>query len=219
VSYSLADLRYYHAHGYGIDLTELPTSQLSAASVGVPYFYTGRPCKNGHHAARYTKGGNCSYCTRQKNATRMGKEFNGVGRRAILNITRKKAASDGVTTYVPAYSCKNGHFLRYVVSNNCVECDKNTLLKHKRNRKIARLCKLYGFSDEISYLDFIKSHNSSCNICNTYNEDTFGFHIDHDHDTGKVRGLLCNRCNQGIGLLRDDPNLLIRAAEYLNAHA
>jgi hypothetical protein len=39
--------------------------------------------------------------------------------------------------------------------------------------------------------------------------------VDHNHTTGKIRGLLCPKCNQGIGLLMDNPLFLIRAAEYL----
>jgi hypothetical protein len=43
-------------------------------------------------------------------------------------------------------------------------------------------------------------------------------HIDHDHITGTVRDLLCGRCNQGIGSLRDDPDLLRAAADYIERH-
>ncbi len=39
--------------------------------------------------------------------------------------------------------------------------------------------------------------------------------VDHDHTTGEVRGLLCHNCNRAIGLLREDPERLRRAIEYL----
>lgn len=42
--------------------------------------------------------------------------------------------------------------------------------------------------------------------------------VDHDHDTGAIRGLLCRRCNSGIGFLRDNPTICKSAADYLTKH-
>jgi hypothetical protein len=56
--------------------------------------------------------------------------------------------------------------------------------------------------------------NNSCSICN----ETFikTPHVDHDHITGKIRGLLCHNCNAVLGNAKDNPQILINAAEYLN---
>ncbi len=40
-------------------------------------------------------------------------------------------------------------------------------------------------------------------------------HLDHDHEHGHIRGLLCIRCNQGLGQFREDPSRLLRAVVYL----
>jgi Autographiviridae endonuclease VII len=42
--------------------------------------------------------------------------------------------------------------------------------------------------------------------------------VDHCHDTDRIRGLLCSKCNQGLGLFKDDPTLLRRAADYIERH-
>ena len=61
----------------------------------------------------------------------------------------------------------------------------------------------------------LKQQGHACAICREPFEDAPM--VDHDHKTGNVRGLLCHHCNTGIGLMRDDPKLLYRAAKYIHA--
>ena len=65
------------------------------------------------------------------------------------------------------------------------------------------------------YKKLAKQHHS-CKICKSPFKNTRDAHVDHQHTTGKVRGILCSKCNTALGLLKDDPNLLLRAAKYLN---
>jgi len=56
-----------------------------------------------------------------------------------------------------------------------------------------------------------------CRICQI--ELAGGYHVEHDHETGKVRGLTCGKCNVGLGMFKDDPELLEAAAAYLRETA
>lgn len=58
-----------------------------------------------------------------------------------------------------------------------------------------------------------------CAICHQPFSSTSDAHIDHDHSTGRVRDLLCAFCNKMLGLARDQPEVLISGAEYLQRHA
>ena len=77
----------------------------------------------------------------------------------------------------------------------------------------------YGITLE-EYNDLLTSQNGGCAICKTKTPGGNGdhFHIDHDHVTGKIRGLLCHACNIGQGYFKDDPSLLIASANYLIKH-
>lgn len=64
----------------------------------------------------------------------------------------------------------------------------------------------------------LEQENEGCAICGgAPNGGCSRLAVDHDHRTGRVRGLLCMHCNQAIGKFKDDPKLLRRAADYLEA--
>jgi hypothetical protein len=62
------------------------------------------------------------------------------------------------------------------------------------------------------YAAMVALQDGRCAICGR-GDESLG--VDHNHATGVVRGLLCSECNKGIGLLREDPDVLQRAVEYL----
>jgi hypothetical protein len=75
-----------------------------------------------------------------------------------------------------------------------------------------RLAKLYKLSPaDVSTM--LAAQEYGCAICGAAPED--GPKVDHDHATGRVRGLLCGPCNTGLGLFGDDPGRLRAAAAYL----
>jgi len=91
---------------------------------------------------------------------------------------------------------------------NCIPC--TAIVKREY-----RLMKQYGLTVE-KYDELLFLQNGKCAICLLdFSEMKNPPHIDHDHTTGEVRGLLCSKCNPAIGLLQDDYKLCLNAAKYL----
>lgn len=82
-----------------------------------------------------------------------------------------------------------------------------------------RLCKMKFMNPEI--IEELRKL-TNCQICGRSADDNITLSkrkrslcLDHDHKTGKLRGVLCDRCNRGIGLLKDDIRILKSAISYL----
>jgi len=88
---------------------------------------------------------------------------------------------------------------------------QSSLAWYYRNRHHA-----YGLTD-IDYAEMFVGQNGVCAICGRPPKKKRLF-VDHDHDSGRVRGLLCWRCNTAIGLLHDDTDTIKSAINYLNGH-
>lgn len=64
-----------------------------------------------------------------------------------------------------------------------------------------------------AYAALLEKQQGKCALC--LREQTERLHVDHNHSTGEVRGLLCERCNRALGLFADSPALLASAVRYL----
>lgn len=72
--------------------------------------------------------------------------------------------------------------------------------------------------DLIEYNNMLTKQNNKCAICSEESAVKC-LAVDHDHKTGKIRGLLCNRCNTGLGMFRDNIDLIILSGMYLSEHS
>lgn len=68
----------------------------------------------------------------------------------------------------------------------------------------------FGLS-KLEYAQLLKQFKHKCYMCGS----KFNLCVDHNHKTGKVRGILCQNCNRGIGLLHEEIKRLTRAIKYL----
>jgi len=85
--------------------------------------------------------------------------------------------------------------------------------KRKPSTKAERLAR-YGLTVE-AWESMLAEQNGACGICLSAFPSKRSVFVDHCHTTGAVRGLLCSKCNFGIGKFRDDPDVLLLAVAYL----
>ena len=106
------------------------------------------------------------------------------------------------------------------VQSQCRSClSKSRIYNPEKSREW--LMRKYGISVEI-YNDMLIVQEYSCAICKVHINNAYKdtskkaqLCVDHCHTTGKVRGLLCDKCNRGIGLLQDNLDTLRNAVKYL----
>jgi hypothetical protein len=104
--------------------------------------------------------------------------------------------------------------------STCKECKKENVREYKRNNKgyhrRSMLMKTYGLSLE-RFNEMLEEQGHCCAICKADNPgDEHSFRVDHNHDTGEVRGLLCNACNLTLGNAKEDATRLRACADYLD---
>jgi hypothetical protein len=116
----------------------------------------------------------------------------------------------------------------------CKSCDKIKRETNKESHKLAcatwRVKNKTKHREDVRFNSYIKlginitreeykklyDYNMGyCDICGEPDSEHKILNLDHCHKTGKVRGFLCDKCNKGLGLFRDNPIMLAKAAEYL----
>lgn len=142
----------------------------------------------------------CSKCKESKNINEF--HLKGGGK-------RRNDCSECVRSYGKLYRLRNRELIR-----------KKKREYHKNNPHIKRRSYLkleYGISMG-DYEELLKKQGYKCKICKSNTPRCTQhkhLYVDHDHSTGKIRGLLCNRCNMGIGHLEDNVEFFKEAIKYL----
>ena len=85
-----------------------------------------------------------------------------------------------------------------------------------RKSNLKRITKIYGITVD-QYNILLESQNNVCAICK-HPEDNVSrrLSVDHDHTTGKVRSLLCSKCNAALGMVRENKETLLNMIKYIN---
>jgi len=139
----------------------------------------------------------CPCCLKEKDA----KDF-------ILSYTKKGKPSSYCEDCSPNLL---KHYAEAVVSRTEVRATQ-----YKLQRKTGQLQESFiaGKGEYLTqYNTLHRSQNGKCAICG---QSGLRLVIDHDHASGKIRGLLCNSCNIGLGQFNDDPTMLRKAADYVS---
>lgn len=103
---------------------------------------------------------------------------------------------------------------------DCKDCNKKMTAAYNRKNRDAANFRNMKYKTGISkkkYFEILNKQDGKCAICGTV-ESNKRLLIDHCHSSMLVRGLLCNKCNQGIGYFNDNIELLKSAIDYLESN-
>jgi hypothetical protein len=125
---------------------------------------------------------------------------------SLTNVDREAKIAD-------CFTCGVG--VRIRLRNRGAQCTRSGRNRGPTARRRENL-RRFGLGVE-DYDAMLMHQDGGCAICRRPPDPSRRLAVDHCHATGRVRGLLCGTCNTALGQMRDDPELLRRAIEYLTA--
>ena len=139
----------------------------------------------------------------------------------LSEFTKDKHKLDGLSSV--CRSCRKEYSRRTYVLYTKKRQDADYYLKNKDRLKNIRLKATYGITID-AYHKLFEEQKGVCAICgkpeeaimNNRYKTKSNLSVDHNHSTGKIRGLLCQKCNRGLGLFEDNQSRLSKAYDYLN---
>src|SRR5579859_1107939 len=136
-------------------------------------------------------------------------------RKQVIINGQKKCTKCGVMKYPHQFS-KDKHTSSGRHSS-CSSCNASRCTRYRKSRltkwRRGHLLRTFGLTTE-KYVLMLRKQNGVCAICH-HAPNGKPLAVDHDHTNNKTRGLLCESCNQALGYLQDDPELVRRALVYL----
>jgi len=183
-----------------------------------------------NHKLAVCKVENCNKVTLYGNIKLCSKHYTRMKKYGSYELPKPKSKILLETGFVHCYYCNiekdmslfhNDCTTTTGKSKICIACTKlKDAIWHEKNKERNRANKyrrIYGITIE-DYEKLYKEQNNGCAICGVATDLKRRLSVDHDHITGKVRGLLCSNCNKAIGYLKDNISHLKNAIQYLEKY-
>jgi hypothetical protein len=203
-------------------MNNLPISKAKARSINSILYFTGKPCPKGHISPRYVSTGACVTCNSDNRKKRdkkikvcrkCGQQY--TKRSCLACNPKQKRNADQKAAHREQMKqwrlTKPERYAAYKKSRRV-----NTLLSIAKSRAKRLGIAPYAVSNAKELEIWIKAQPKYCAICKRIGTELV---IDHDHSTGRLRGMLCRYCNRLAGIIEHYGHLLTAAKEYLSSHS
>ena len=144
----------------------------------------------------------CSRCKRQK---------------PLGMFPKRKGSHDGRRG--TCKECRDTDRKKWLDNGGRVVC-ADIAVKHRKTSKSkrARLLRNYGITED-QWQTMFDNQSGRCLICEKHQSELKQtLNVDHCHETGKVRGLLCGPCNQALGLMKEDKDSVLNMGRYIHEY-